>query len=74
MEPDWRDVRKRMDALTLKQLKPVMAWFNGDFEGMTRKADRIDVMVSLLSHWWSREHTRGRAKNVLKELMEVELQ
>lgn len=52
-EPDWREFKQRMYALTLKEPKSVMEWFRGRFEGSTGKDARIGIMARQMKHWWN---------------------
>jgi hypothetical protein len=75
MEPNWTDIKCRMTALTLKELRPVKGWFSGCFGGVSDKAATIGVMISQMQHWWRSCADMGgheRVKNVLKTLEEVE--
>lgn len=72
-EPNWEDMERRMHALTLRQLKPVVRWFSGCLGECTTKAKKISEMVSQMQHWWHRiDGGRKRVRNVLAELEAVE--
>ena len=76
MEPDWTDIKRRLTALTLKELRPVKGWFSGCLGGASGKAEIISTMVSQMRHWWRHCADMGgreRTKNVLKDLEKVEL-
>lgn len=75
MEPDWTDIKRRMSALTLKELRPVKGWFSGCLGGASGKAEIIATMVSQMQYWWHNCADMGgreRVKNVLKDLETVE--
>lgn len=77
LEPDWDEIESRMLALTLKQLKPIKAWFNGCLGGATSKREAVRVMRNQMRYWW--RHIDGdagkiRVRRVLKTLEEVEEQ
>ncbi len=75
MEPDWTDIKRRMTALTLKELRPVKEWFSGCLGGVSGKAATVDAMVTQMRHWWRNCADMGgreRVKNVLKELEQAE--
>ena len=52
MEPNWEDIRRRLMRLTLTQLKPIRAYFNGCLGGASTKADVVDGMIRQMRHWW----------------------
>ena len=52
MEPNWEDIRRRLMRLTLTQLKPIRAYFNGCLDGASTKADVVDGMIRQMRHWW----------------------
>lgn len=73
MEPVWSDVKRRLSALTLSELRPVKGWFNGSLGGMTKKSEIVDEMVGCMQHWWKLGwHAQRRVNNVLAELYRVE--
>lgn len=57
-EPDWEMLRQRMDAMTMRQLKPVKAWFCGCLGGVSGKAAVINEMVGQMEHWWRRAQSK----------------
>ena len=72
-EPDWNEVRGRLMALTMRQMRPVRWWFSGCLGGATAKGDVVREMVSQMRHWW--HHADGgpaRVARVLAELDEAE--
>lgn len=72
-EPDWKDVESQLSALTLKELRPIKAWFNGAFGGAATKRDIVGTMVSQMRRWWRMEGVgHARVQNVLRQLREVE--
>ena len=74
-EPDWADVQKRMSALTLKQLKPVKAWFNGNLGGASTKAEVIQTMTNQMRYWWRNVEGgmgKSRVRHVMEELEKAE--
>jgi hypothetical protein len=52
IEPYWNEIEQRMMALTLKQLRPIRAYFNGCLGGASTKADVVDGMIRQMRHWW----------------------
>lgn len=75
MEPDWTDVKKRLMALTLKEIRPIArGWFMGCLGGASRKDETVREMVSQMRHWWHLPDAigRGRVRNVLVELERAE--
>ena len=74
-EPNWGEVRDRMLALTLKQLKPVKALFNGCLGGASTKGETVGEMVGQMRHWWRNCDWQGktRVQRVLRELRRAEV-
>ena len=73
IEPYWNEIEQRMMKLTLKQLRPVLKWFNGSLCGASSKRARVHIAVSQMQYWWNHvEGGQGRVSNVLKELESVE--
>ena len=73
IEPYWSDIEQRMMKLTLKQLRPVLKWFNGSLGGASSKRDKVHEAVSQMQYWWGHvEGGQGRVSNVIKELESVE--
>lgn len=71
MEPDWDDLRCRLMALTMRQLRPIgRAWFNGSLGGASTKAEYVREMVSQMRHWWHLPdgYGRQRVRNVLADI------
>lgn len=74
-EPNWGEVRDRMLALTLRQLKPVKALFNGCLGGATTKGAIVGEMVGQMQHWWHHCDWQGKSKvqHVMRELRRTEV-
>jgi hypothetical protein len=74
-EPDWRDVERRLGALTLKKLRPIKDWFNGNLGGATTKAEIVHTMTNQMRYWWryvAGDIGKIRVRKVLADLAEVE--
>lgn len=73
MEPVWSDVKRRLSALTLSELRPVKRLFGGSLGGATTKRETVDEMVGQMQHWWKLDFiAQLRVNNVLAELYRVE--
>lgn len=75
MEPDWNEVRERLMALTMRELRPLKSgWFNGLLGGASGKTEVVSNMVSQMRHWWNVPDMPGQArvKNILKDLRKIE--
>lgn len=76
-EPDWKSVKERLGALTLKELKPIKSWFNGSLGGASAKTEVVSTMATQMKSWWNaswdKEHLgRKRVESVLKDLEAIE--
>lgn len=67
MEPDWDEVRKTMESLTLRRIAPIRQALRGSLGGASAKADVIDAVITQLRHWWRHggEHGRARCRRAL---------
>lgn len=71
MEPNWDEIRERLEAMTTKQLRAIARdWFSGCLGGASRKGDMAAAMVTQLRHWWRLPdgYGRERVRNVLRDV------
>ena len=75
-EPNWEDVRRRLTALTMRQLRTIgRSWFAGCLGGASAKAEYVGEMVAQMRHWWrscADEGGRERVAGVMEDMERTE--
>ena len=72
-EPNWRELKSRLMALTMKQLRPIgRKWFMGCLGGASTKAEYVDEMVTQMRHWWRLYESEGGHESVRGILADLE--
>ena len=72
-EPNWRELKSRLMALTMKQLRTIgRKWFMGCLGGASTKAEYVGEMVTQMRHWWRLYESEGGHDSVRGILADLE--
>lgn len=74
-EPDWDELKARLEKMTVKQLRVVTSrWFAGCMGGASAKYEIIQEMVAQMRHWWNLPDNLGKLRvgNVLRTIAKLD--